>query len=173
MWLVCSRLMGTSSQARSLDLLVGQISASSSQQAKCYSAGTLTTVSDITSISGNITASVGHVSAYGNLQSSSGHITAQNGNISRQRITASGNISAGSITSTGAITGGTITSTSCLAVTGTTGRHTIPPVTGCYLGCDTTLWAALELCGVNVGHVDFHNCWNRYEASVYIHIPTW
>ena len=90
MWLVCSRLMGTSSQARSLDLLVGQISASSSQQAKCYSAGTLTTVSDITSISGNITASVGHVSAYGNLQSSSGHITAQNGNISRQRITASG-----------------------------------------------------------------------------------
>ena len=60
------------------------------------------------------------------------------------------------ISSTGNITtNGTITSAGYLAVTGTTGRPTVPSAMGCYLGCDNGTHAALELCGINGAYVEF------------------
>ena len=84
-----------------------------------------------------------------------GNIAARNGNISGHSITAAGHISGVSITSTEAISGGTVTSTGYLAITATTGRPTIPPALGCYLGGDQSYWAALELCSVTAAYVDF------------------
>ncbi|MFM7979613.1 MAG: hypothetical protein ACKPKO_09890, partial [Candidatus Fonsibacter sp.] len=115
-----------------------------------YFAGTLTTVGNITSNTGNITSNIGNISAYGNVESYNGNITAPWGTISGQSITSTGNI-----TAQGNISSGTITSTGYLAITATTGRPTTPSVMGCYLGCDSNYWAALELCGVNAAYVDF------------------
>ena len=71
---------------------------------------------------------------------------------SQRDISSTGNMTTNrTITATGAISGGTITSTGYLAVTGTSGRPTVPTVQGCFIGSQKGGHIAIELTSATGG----------------------